>query len=280
MKLREGDVAVVTGASGGIGRAVAERLAQEGLRIVLADIDGPRVAEVADELRAAGATVMHAVVDVTRPEQMDALRDRALEEFGSVHVVMNNAGAVAHGWAWELSYETWRKVVDVNLHGVVNGLRSFLPVLIAQKRGHVVNTASMGGLVAKPMLSPYIATKFAVAGLTEALFYELSEVAPEVGVSLLCPGPVSTEFLNPERLVSDSGGGVGAGRAADERATRTYRLTVELGMKPTEVAERVVEAIRDDCFYIITHPHKKSEVATRADDIVNGRPPTFHQIQA
>jgi short-subunit dehydrogenase len=275
MQLRVGDVAVVTGASSGIGRAVADLLAQEGLRVVLADIDVDRVVAAADELRARGATVIHAAVDVTKPEDLDALRDRVLAEFGSVSVIMNNAGIGASGWTWELGHEAWRRVVDVNLHGVVNGLRSFVPVLIAQQRGHVVNTASMGGLVAKPMYSPYIATKFAVAGLTEALYHELREVAPEVGVSLLCPGPVSTEFLNPDRLVSapDRDEGV-----AGERAASAYQMTLEHGISPMVVAERVLEAIRDDRFYVLTHPAKKAEVAQRADDIVNDRPPTLTRI--
>lgn len=279
MKLSSGDVAVITGASGGIGRATAERLARVGMRLALADVDADRLARTADELRSHGASVIHAAVDVSQPEDLDALRDQVLDAFGSVTILMNNAGIGACGRVWELKPETWRAAVDVNVLGVVNGLRSFVPTLIGQNRGHIVNTASMAGLVAKPLFSPYVATKFAVAGLTESLYHELAEVAPGVGVSLLCPGPVATQFLSLDRLASDHDGG-GDDDVATRVAVAAHQVTTEQGIDPSEVAECVLEGIVAGRFYLLTHPNKAVEVARRADDIVNDRSPTLTVVSA
>jgi NAD(P)-dependent dehydrogenase (short-subunit alcohol dehydrogenase family) len=271
VKSLQGEVAVVTGAASGIGRAVSERLAAEGMRVALADRNAAAVEEVADGLRATGATVLHQAVDVTQPSQLDDLRDRVLDEWGSVGLIMNNAGIGACGRVWELPSETWRVSIDVNLMGVVNGLRSFVPVLVEQDRGHVVNTASMGGLVAQPLWSPYVATKFAVAGLTESLFFELAEAAPGVGVSLLCPGPVATDFLKPESLASDHDK-IGSSEAVRSRTLNAYTKGVEVGIPPARVAEAVVQGVLSNRFYILTHPEMHARVASRAADIGNGWP--------
>jgi short-subunit dehydrogenase len=211
---------------------------------------------------------------VTQSKNLDGLRDLVLDAFGAVDLVMNNAGAGACGRVWELPDETWRSVVDVNVLGVVNGLRSFVPLLVAQNRGHVVNTASMAGLVPVPVWSPYVATKFAVVGLTECLFHELASVAPGVGVSLLCPGPVATDFLNPNRVVPQLPGGEADDEIA-QVASRAHQLTLEHGIAPSDVAEHVFEAVRDRRFYVLTHPPRAVDVARRAEDIVQGRLPTL-----
>ena len=173
MKEFKDRVAVITGSASGIGRGIAQIAAGEGMRLVLADVDDEGVGSLAEALRGAGAEVHTVHTDVREAEAVDALARQALEAFGAVHLVCNNAGVLVGGNAWERTDDDWRWVIDVNLFGVVNGLRSFVPILLNEGApAHIVNTASLGGLMVGPYLSPYIVSKHAVVALSESVFHE------------------------------------------------------------------------------------------------------------
>ena len=190
-------VAVVTGAASGIGRATAAVLAGEGMRVVVADIDAAGLQVVADDLRQAGHEVLAVPTDVSSPAAIEALRDAALDAYGAVHVVHNNAGVVASGLIEEISLDLWKWVLDVDLWSVIHGVRTFVPLLKQQGEGHIVNTASTAGLQAVPGLAPYNVAKFGVVALTETLRLELDGTG--VGASVLCPGAVNTRIVDAER---------------------------------------------------------------------------------
>jgi NAD(P)-dependent dehydrogenase (short-subunit alcohol dehydrogenase family) len=266
MKELRDRVAVVTGAGSGIGRALAERFAAEGMRVVLADVDEGRLREADAALAARGARTAAVPTDVGRAEAVEALAARALEAFGAVHVVCNNAGIGGHlRPAWEQPLEAWRQVLDVNLWGVVHGVRTFVPLLLAQgTEGHVVNTASMAGLLSLPYLAPYHVTKHAVVTLSESLHMELALAGAPVKVSVLCPGFVRTGI----------GAASEAPRSEAEAALReSFRRLVEQGIPPATVADCVVDAIRAGRFWVFSHPEMLEAVRRRAEAIAAQRDP-------
>lgn len=268
----QGKVAVVTGGASGIGLAVARRLAAEGMRLVLADIEEPALKEAADDL-ATTAEVLAVVTDVSESASVAELRDRALDRFGAVHLVHNNAGVGAGGLLWEVSEEDWRWVLGANLWGVVHGIRTFVPLLVAQGEGHVVNTASLAGLVSAPFMGPYNASKHAVVTISETLAKDLRAVGSPVGVSVLCPGFVRTAIDRSERN-RPAWAPAPADAPGYEPLQEALRQLVAGGIDPVGVAERVVEAVRGDEFYILTHEESRPAVAARMHDILEGRPPS------
>ena len=202
MKLESGQTAVITGAASGIGRALARAFGQRGLAVVALDIEPGPLAAVAGELATAGVTVLPQHCDVTDPDGFLAIRDRVLDRFGRVDVLCNNAGVVGPVRpAWEQRSQDWRWILDVNLHGVVNGLAAFLPGIVAAGRGHIVNVASIAGLAPIPGggNAPYAASKYAVVGLSETLAVELAGRGLDVGVTIVCPGRVATRIRDAER---------------------------------------------------------------------------------
>ncbi len=266
MEQLEGKVAVVTGGASGIGRALAQRFAAEGMILVLADVEEETLAVAAKELADDGATVFAVPTDVSQHDSVDALAAATLEEFGAVHVVCNNAGVGGHGApSWDGPLADWEWVVGVNLWGVIYGTRAFLPALVEQDEGHVVNTASAAGLGAIPFMAPYSATKHAVVAMSEALFHELALNGSNVGVSVLCPGFLNTriaefgrnwpERLGPRPMLSDEP----AAQFMQQFAT----TAVEAGPPPTELADSVVDAIRTGRFMLITD-EKLATAATAA----------------
>ena len=209
-----GRVAVITGGASGIGRALAERFATAGARLVLADVEEPALAAAGADLRAAGAEVAEVVTDVADPGAVDALADAAYQRFGAVHVVCNNAGVVSTGPSWEQSIEDWQWVLGVDLWGVIHGVRSFVPrMLDGGEPGHIVNTASIAGLLPFPNIAPYDVAKAGVVALSEALHGELRAAGAAIGVSVLCPGVVPTRISESSR----NRPGRGAARAARHR---------------------------------------------------------------
>jgi len=268
-----GRVAVVTGAASGIGLALSRRLASDGMRVVMADIEEPALAEAAQVLAAEGGYVLPVPTDVSRAADVEALRDRTLAEFGGVHLVCNNAGVTGPGrMLWEMTQADWDWVLGVNLWGVVNGIRTFVPALLREDAAHIVNTASVAGLVTAA-LGPYSVTKHAVVALSESLHLQLRQRSAAVGVSVLCPGWVRTRILDSDRnrpaTVAPPPEPDAVGLAAREAA----RALVESGMDPAWVADAVVRAVRTGSFYVLTHPEMGEAVRLRAEQVLSGAPP-------
>ena len=280
-----GKTAVVTGAASGIGRALAERFAAAGMRVVLADVEAPRLEEAEAAVRAAGVDALSVLTDVSDPDAVDDLRDAALARFGRVHLVCNNAG-VAGAMSGEpvIELPEWRWVMGVNFWGVVHGHRSFLPHLLEHGDGHIVNTASMAGHL--PGHSAYSASKWAVVGITEGLFQQARVRAQAggatVGVSCLCPGWVDTDIgissrNRPEWAAPD----VLSEPTARAAVVQEYVLDqLRSGLPPDRVAELVHDAVVGDRFWIFTDPSAVASLEARHDAILTGTDPPVTGIAA
>ncbi|HEY4633960.1 MAG TPA: SDR family NAD(P)-dependent oxidoreductase [Candidatus Limnocylindrales bacterium] len=200
MRLEPAQVAVVTGGASGLGLAMAQEFAARGLSIVLGDVERDALDNAVIAVENAGVPVLGVPTDVRFADQVDALAAATIERFGRVDIICNNAGvATMSGPTWEVPLEDWQWVLEVNLQGVVHGIRSFVPHLVAQNAGHVVNTASMAGVSAGPGMAPYLASKHAVFALSEGLAAELAEAAPGVRVTVVCPGSMDTSIATAER---------------------------------------------------------------------------------
>jgi NAD(P)-dependent dehydrogenase (short-subunit alcohol dehydrogenase family) len=253
-----GKTAVITGAASGIGRALAERLSRERMRLVLADVDMRGLRDVARTIPGALAVG----TDVSRRADVEALAARAYRRFGAVHLLFNNAGVAEYGAVWEVSPRRWRKVVGVNLWGAIHGCLAFIPRMLEQRDpAHVINTASMAGLVTPPLGGAYSVTKHAVVALSEALVQDLSRRGARIGVSVLCPGWVATDI----------------GRTSSDAELRSL---IARGIPPGAVAERALRAIRSGEFYVLTHPEMAPAVRLRAEAILAGRPFTVGAVRS
>ncbi|BAN03944.1 SDR family NAD(P)-dependent oxidoreductase [Ilumatobacter coccineus] len=243
--LDRGHVAVITGGASGIGLAVAEQLIERGMRVVLADIDEPKLRDVEARLTEAGADVTGVICDTADESSVTDLAEAVLSKYGAAHLLFNNAGIAGVGDAWTGDMSLWHRVVGINLYGVVHGIRSFLPIMTEQGIGHIVNTASIAGLIAVPGLGPYNATKHGVVAISEGLFIELGVTESPVGVSVLCPGFVKTDLMDDEPASVESPVGALVGAALVEG--------VDGGIPATDVATAVVSAVDDGQFWILTH---------------------------
>jgi NAD(P)-dependent dehydrogenase (short-subunit alcohol dehydrogenase family) len=275
MQELEGKVAVVTGGASGIGLALAEAFAGEGMALVLADIETGALEEAAGKLAATGTDVLAVPTDVRHYEAVEALADAAFERFGAVHVLCNNAGVVTGGAAWEVSAERFRWVVEVNLLGVAHGIRAFVPRMLDQAEGHIVNTASAAGLITGPGMGSYFATKHGVVALSEALANDLFMAGhTTIGVSVLCPEFVRTRIHEAERNLPP---GV-APAPDDDEATAAGRamfasMVADGGIEPSVVARAVVDAVVANRFYVLPHDTTLNLARRRWAKIEANQPP-------
>lgn len=249
-------VAVVTGAAGGIGRASALALAGEGMHLVVSDLDADATEAVADEVRAIGRRALAVATDVSKRDSVEDLARRTWDEFGACHLLHNNAGVIVLGPMEERSDQDWEWVIQVNLWGVIHGVQAFVPRMLKMGDGeerHIVNTASVSGLMALPMVGVYATTKYAVVGLSESLRADLARHG--IGVSVLCPGGVQTGILAAHRNRPESlGGGQGRAKGTVRSVAGNAQADSEDMMDPAEVAQALVEGVRANDAFILTHP--------------------------
>ena len=277
-----GKVAVITGAGGGIGAALAHAFAREGMRIVVSDIDERAAAITAADIASGGGEAISARVDVARQQDLDDLANRAWDRFGSVDILCNNAGIVPSGRyrpVWEFPLEDWRWALDVNLMGVVHGLRSFMPRMIAQNsEGHVVTTASVAGLVSGSGSAVYSASKHGAVRATEALYASLQEMGSPIGVTLLCPGLVNTSIYNSER---NRPAGLMPEQGVAEETAELQSIADSLyrdALSPGDVAAMVIKAIRNQQFYLLTSDNFDAPVRERFEALLARRNPHFSSL--
>ena len=275
MKDLKGKVAVVTGAASGLGRAMAIAFANEGMDVALADVDQASLSSVESEVKAKGGHATALKVDVSRADEVEALREQALKRLGGVHLVCNNAGVAPLGTVWKGTIADWQWILGVNLWGVIHGVRTFTPHLVEQNEGHIVNTASVSGLISPPGSGAYNVTKHAVVALSETLHHDLRERKSAVGVSVLCPAYVPTGIAESERNrpadlknpPSEPSPAMLAMQAMLKKAVASGKVSAD------QVAQAVVAAVKEERFYILTHPRIKGAIQARMEDILQERPP-------
>ena len=269
MEELKGKVAAVTGAGSGLGRAMALAFAAEGMQVALADLNEKNLSEVKTELASRGVKAFALRVDVSKAQEVDNFAAATERELGSVHVVCNNAGVALAGAVWENTEAEWEWILGVNLRGVVNGVRAFAPRLIAQDAGHIVNTASVAGLISAPGMGAYCVSKHAVVTLSESLLHDLRERGSKVGVSVLCPAYVPTAIAaSVDQLpVKDKSPLRLAKEAMLKKAVAAGKLSAE------DVARAVVAAVKANRFYILTHPAIKGAIRARMEDVLEERAP-------
>lgn len=278
-------VAWITGAASGIGLALAHRLAAEQMKLVLVDIEAGPLAEAEAALRGKGATTLALTVDVGDAAQMEAATRKALDAFGVVHLIINNAGVGGGGGPmWQLTAADWKWALDVNLWGVLHAIRLLVPPLLASgEPGHVLNTASIAGLTSTPFMGPYTATKHAVVAVSECLAKELELVNANVGVSVLCPGFVKTKIATSHRNRPAELAGSDTSEGGKKFASVLDQL-VAAGVPAEKIADACVEAIRAPKFYVLTHPEMKPQIEHRMKQILDearpGIDPLFRQLFA
>ncbi|MGD9405114.1 MAG: SDR family NAD(P)-dependent oxidoreductase [Anaerolineae bacterium] len=276
MKEFRDKVAVITGAASGIGFGIAQRCAQEGMKVVLADINQEDLQAAEQALAPSGATTLAVRTDVSKFEEVEALSQKTLDAFGEVHLLVNNAGVGGGGSPWEATLADWQWVMGVNLWGVIHGVKVFVPIMLAQDTEcHVVNTASIAGFLPEHVSAPYQVTKHGVVALSENLYHSLAQMNAKVKVSVLCPEWVKTRIADAERnrpveLQNDP--------ASDPRSAEYDAMIADLrraaaaGMSPQEVADQVLQAIRDEQLYVFTHPGCRAGIQRRMEAVLEHCP--------
>lgn len=277
-----GRTAVITGAGSGFGLEASRIAARSGMKLVMADVQADALQAAAEEIRGLGAQVLPVRLDVSQAAEVEAMGEAVRERFGAPHFVFNNAGVGAGGLIWEHSLADWEWVIGVNLMGVAHGVRVFTPMMLAAAQadpayeGHIVNTASMAGLLNPPNMGVYNVTKHAVVSLSETLYQDLALVTDQVGASVLCPYFVPTGIHRSERNRPAELSAAGA------RPTRSQLIAQAMSDKAVtsgkvsaaEVAAKVFDALREKRFYIYSHPQALKAVQTRMEDVIRQRNPT------
>jgi NAD(P)-dependent dehydrogenase (short-subunit alcohol dehydrogenase family) len=269
MKDFRSKVAVITGAASGIGRALAGKCLNEGMKVVLADVEGEPLFTTEKEFKTQGDDVLAIKTDVRIYEEVEALLQKTLSKYGKVHLLFNNAGVAPGGAVWEVTLNDWEWVLGVNLWGVIHGIKAFIPVMIEQQTEcHVVNTASIAGLIAAGIYdAPYRTTKHAIVSLTEALYSDLKMRKTKIGVSVLCPGEVESNLWNHERNRPPELRNSDLPQGETKEESRVNEMT------PGQCADIVFDGIREKRLYILTHPGFNGYIKRRVDDILAGRNP-------
>ncbi|KQR87145.1 hypothetical protein ASG35_23770 [Burkholderia sp. Leaf177] len=272
----DGKVAVITGAGSGFGREFALKGAALGMKLVLADIDVKGLADTVEMARSLGAEALGVPTDVSDANQVDALARATMDTYGAVHLLFNNAGVGAGGFVWENSANDWAWVFGVNVMGVANGVRAFTPLMLAQNEpAHIVNTASVAGLLSAPAMGVYNASKHAVVALTETLYHDLKIAGAPVDCSLLCPAFVPTGIAQAERARPDELRNEAPMTTSQQMAVKQLTKAVEGGkLSAKDVAEITFDAVRERRFYVLTHPKILASVQLRFDDVAQMRNPT------
>jgi NAD(P)-dependent dehydrogenase (short-subunit alcohol dehydrogenase family) len=275
MKEFNGKVAVITGAASGIGRGIAERCVNEGMKVVLADIDDASLAQAETELRNLGGTVIGVRTDVSKRSDVERLARQTIEAFGQVHLLVNNAGIGAGGSPWEATWNDWEWAIGVNLWGVIHGVKVFTPAMLAQNvEGHIVNTSSAAGLVVGGASAPYSTTKHAVVALSESLYLTLQQRSSLVKVSVLCPGLVRTNIASAERNRPAALKNEPVELTPEMRAGLNFmKAAIDAAMPPLQVADKVFDAIQKEQFYILTHPEWVEVIQMRTDSLLRQENP-------
>jgi len=274
MKAFKNRTAVITGAANGIGHGIAARCVKEGMKVVLADINKEALKKSEEELKTKGAETLAVLTDVSKAENIESLAKKTLDSFGAVDLLFNNAG-VSVAASTSISENTladWKWIMGVNLWGVIHCVRIFTPIMVQQGTvGHIVNTSSIAGLMSTPGMGVYHVTKHGIMTLSETLYHELRLKKSKIGVSVLCPGHIRTQILEAERT-----------RPIELRNppnyktdNQQYQKIIEEGMLPKQVADYVFNAIKENKFYIFTHPEFKKGMQVRMEDILQERNPTL-----
>jgi NAD(P)-dependent dehydrogenase (short-subunit alcohol dehydrogenase family) len=272
MQLTEGKVAVVTGAASGIGLALSQRFARSGMQVVMADIEEQRLEQAVSSVSALGGNAVAVPTDTSDESSVQALAATTMERFGAVHVLCNNAGVAAKADPWFGPLSAWEWVIGVNLWGVIHGVRAFLPHMATQPEGHIVNTASMAGLV--PGVGPvYDATKHAVVAITEDLYRTARLVGLPIGVSVLCPGWVRTGILDADRNWPDRLGERPSDSPESAVTMPIIRRVIDEGLTPAAVADLVADAVEAERFWVFTGPEWLELAVRRWHGIAEGQNP-------
>jgi NAD(P)-dependent dehydrogenase (short-subunit alcohol dehydrogenase family) len=275
-------VAVITGAARGIGRALTWRCAQEQMKIVLADLDGPALLTLETELRAAGTAVTAVTTDVSKPADVENLARQTVQLYQGAHVLFNNAGVGGSirdltRPIWEMSLQEWNWILGVNLWGVIHGVKFFLPIMLSQDTEcHIINTASGAGLIYGPGLGAYKTSKHGVVSLTETLYFQLSSRGSQVKVSVVCPGAVKTDIMRP---LKKHGGPSAIDLTVDDLSPNErqeyadFNDMLDRGMSPEQASEIIFGGVGEERLYIFTHPEIRGAIRTRMEDILQERNP-------
>jgi NAD(P)-dependent dehydrogenase (short-subunit alcohol dehydrogenase family) len=271
MKELKGKVAAVTGAASGLGRAMALAFADEGMHVALADVAD--TSEVFAQVEARGVSALSLKVDVSRGEDVEAFAALVEKDLGPTALVCNNAGVSTPGAAWEFSVDDWRWVLGVNLWGVIHGVRSFVPRMRRRNAGHVVNTASVAGLISPTGMAAYSVSKHAVVALSEVLHHDLERFASAIGVSVLCPAYVPTGIADAERHRPASHVPGERSPQTLERLAMMKKAVASGKLTADDVAQAVVRAVKEERFYILTHPAILGAIRARMEDILGEKPP-------
>jgi NAD(P)-dependent dehydrogenase (short-subunit alcohol dehydrogenase family) len=239
------------------------------MKVVLADVEMEALTQTEASMKAGGATTLAVRTDVSRAGDVEALAEKTLEAFGAVHMLCNNAGVASEAAIWESTIAEWEWVMGVNLWGVIHGMRVFVPIMLGQDTEcHIVNTASMAGLISGPGVGVYKVTKHGVVSLSETLYHDLAERGAKVKVSVLCPGFVNTRILESARNCPELLPTTEPLDPVSRARWEALRRLVPAGMPPVQVGDAVFGALRKDQFYILTHPEGKEAVRARMEDIL------------